>query len=310
MKVKFLAAACAALCSAGAFAAPLATNTGNPANLVTYYIAGASAQAQAVDAVLKTADFFATPTDVVKISGGSTNSAYYGMSNAAVTGGVSKPLLIIYRNSNGSGSGVRQLLAKGATMAAKLANIAAIPNTDNTNLVNLAGTCGAVAGVSGSYTASCTAGFQALAPDVALSDVTAKELAGVFPTPGANYYSLSQLVASRNALQGFGIAVNERLHRAAEPEHRRWPVARQLRRQRHGGLPAVDPQGRLCQPDFGRRQHQGCHHPVRQRLPHRRSHRLPSYRPVRHASVVEHVLPEQCLRYPRLRRRLQSARCG
>ena len=130
IKVKFLAAACAALCSAGAFAAPLATNTGNPANLVTYYIAGASAQAQAVDAVLKTADFFATPTDVVKISGGSTNSAYYGMSNAAVTGGVSKPLLIIYRNSNGSGSGVRQLLAKGATMAAKLANIAAIPNTE------------------------------------------------------------------------------------------------------------------------------------------------------------------------------------
>src|ERR1035437_7169969 len=100
MKVKYLAAACAALCSAASFAAPLPTNTVVPAGLVTIYIAGASAQAQAVSAVLPTTAFFAVPNDVVKLTGGSVNDARFGMSNPAVTGGTSKPLLVVYRNSN------------------------------------------------------------------------------------------------------------------------------------------------------------------------------------------------------------------
>ncbi len=209
MKLKLIAAACAAMGSGAVMAAPLPTNTGAPAGLVTYYISGASAQAAAVAASLPTASFFATPTDVVKISGGSTTDARYGMSNPAVTGGTSVPLLIIYRNSNGSGSGVRQL--QGAT----LADIAAIPNTDNTNLVNLAGTCGAVAGSAGSYTASCTAGFQARVPTVALSDVAPTQLPGVFPS-GTGYTALADLVASKNALQGFGVAANPKLYGALQ----------------------------------------------------------------------------------------------
>jgi hypothetical protein len=224
MKRNLIAAACAALGSAAAFAAPLATNTGVPANLVTYYIAGASAQAQAVAAVLPTAAFFAAPADVVKLTGGSVNDARYGMSNPAVTGGVSKPLLIVYRNSNGSGSGVRQLLAKGATTAAKNANILTIPavggvavNADNTNLVSLA-TCGAVTGAAGSYTAACTS-LQTLAPDVALSDVAAIELAGNFPAAGANFYAKSELLATRNALQGFGIVVNPAAYAALQAQN-------------------------------------------------------------------------------------------
>jgi hypothetical protein len=216
MKLKYIAAVCAALGSSAVMAAPLATNTGAPSNLVTIYIAGASAQAQAVDAVLPTATFFAAPLDVVKISGGSTNSAYYGTASAALGG---SPLLIIYRNSNGSGSGVRQLLAKGATIAAKNANIAAIPNTDNTNLVNLAGTCGAVGGVAGAYTATCTAGFQTLPPDVALSDVNPRELAGTFPSAGPNYYATTALATVKNALQGFGIAVNQKAYDALQAQN-------------------------------------------------------------------------------------------
>jgi hypothetical protein len=219
MKLKYLAAACAALGSTAALAAPLATNTGAPAGLKTIYIAGASAQAQAVDAVLPTTTFFAAPADVVKISGGSTNSAYFGTASAAMGGG---PLLIVYRNSNGSGSGVRQLLAKGATIAAKNANIAAIPNTDNTNLVNLAGTCTAAAPVGGQlygYTASCSAGFQTLPPDVALSDVNPRELAGTFPAVGANYYGTTQLTTTKNALQGFGVAVNPAAYAALQAQN-------------------------------------------------------------------------------------------
>ena len=221
MKTKYLAAACAVLCSAGAFAAPLPTNTGVPAGLVTYYIAGASAQAQAVSAVLPTAAFFATPADVVKLTGGSVNDARFGMSNPAVTGGTSVPLLIVYRNSNGSGSGVRQLLAKGPTFsgtdATRLANIAAIPNTDNSGLVTLV-TCGALSGGPGTWTAACTS-TQSRAPDIALSDVATQELAGSFPTVGASYYSRSALVSVKNGLQGFGVAANPAAYTALQRQN-------------------------------------------------------------------------------------------
>lgn len=215
MKRTLIAAACAALCSGAAFAAPLATNTGAPANLVTYYIAGASAQAQAVAAVVPTSDFFATPADVVKLTGGSAAGAWYGMSNPAVTGGTSVPMLVVYRNSNGSGSGVRQLMGK------TLADIAAIPNTDNTNLVSLgtAGSpgCGVVSGAAGNYTAACTT-FQARVPDVALSDVRGIELAGTFPV-GSGYHALESLVSTKNALQGFGIAANPAYYAALQAQN-------------------------------------------------------------------------------------------
>jgi hypothetical protein len=210
MKIKFLAAACAALCSAAAFAAPLATNTGVPAGLVTYYISGASAQAQAVSAILPTTEFFAVPNDVVKLTGGSVNDARYGMSNPAVTGGTSKPLLIVYRNSNGSGSGVRQLMGNTLT------DIAAIPNTDNTGLVTLA-TCGATSGAAGSWTAACTS-TEARVPDVALADVNPIELPGTFPV-GSGYATLASLVTTKNALQGFGIAANPALYAALQAQN-------------------------------------------------------------------------------------------
>jgi hypothetical protein len=245
MKLKHIAAVCAALGSSVAMAAPLSTTTGVPAGLVTYYIAGASAQAQAVAAVLPTAAFFATPADVVKLTGGSVNDARFGMSNPAVTGGVSKPLLIVYRNSNGSGSGVRQLLAKGPTFsgtdATRLANIAAIPNTDNTGLVTLA-TCGATTGGPGTWTAACTS-TEARAPDVALSDVATRELAGTFPAAGANYYSISQLNAVKNALQGFGVAANAAAYAALQQQN-----------ANEGSLPAscVGSSTIACQPSIRR----------------------------------------------------------
>lgn len=242
MKVKYLAAACAAACatlgSAGALAGvPLPTNTGVPTGLVTYYIAGASAQAQAVDAVIPTAAFFQTGVnDVVKISGGSANSAYYGLGQNAITGGVNKPLLIVYRNSNGSGSGVRQLLAKRTAPADgkdadALARIALIPlvGTDNTNLPNLTTCTAAVAGGPTGWTATCTS-LEARSPDVALSDVEAKLLAGSFPVPNvdnvapgpvgaADYWARGALVASRNALQGFGVAVNPAAYAALQTQN-------------------------------------------------------------------------------------------
>ena len=250
IKRTLAAAAVAALGSASA-SAQLATNVTAPTNLVTYYIAGASAQSNAVQAVIKTADFFKTPNDVVTITTTTPNTfAWYGTSNAAVTGGAEKPLLVIYRNENGSGSGVRQLLAKGADISAKNANIAALPavggvaiNADNSGLPKISTSCTAVSGSAGSYTASCAGSNQTLPPDVALSDVTAKELAGTFPTPGPNYFDRSELVATRNALQGFGVAVNPAAYTALQNQN----IAEGLLPSTCAGSASID-----CQPSIRR----------------------------------------------------------
>jgi len=230
MKMKYIAAVCATLGSTGAMA-QLALTPANIAAAQTYYISGASAQANAVSAVLPTATFFANPTLVVKITGPGQNDARWGMSNAAVTGGTSKPLLIVYRNSNGSGSGVRQLMAKRAVQndgldAAAVAALGAIPTVGpaatsvvaDSNVLKLTG-CGAISGAPGSFTAACT-GTEKRSPDVALSDVNPAQLPGTMPS-GPNYFTLDQIAAAstRNAMQGFGIAVNPNAYLALQKQN-------------------------------------------------------------------------------------------
>ena len=218
-KLTTIAATVAALASASAFAVKIDPNAGPQAGQVTYYIAGASAQAGALTAVAKQA-FFQTPADVVTVTGGSVNGAWYGIGLDSVTGGTNLPLLVIYRNSNGSGSGVRQLQSN------TLADIAALPavgasavNADNTNLVTISTLCGATAGVSGSYTASCAAApLQSRVPDVALSDVEPKYLAGTLPS-GAGYVSADSLVIAKNAMQGFGVAANPNAYAALQGQN-------------------------------------------------------------------------------------------
>lgn len=203
MKLNALAAAFASVGMTGAFAAcpSNATVDGScniQATTQTVYLAGASAQAQAVNAVAKS--LFDSPANVIQIKAGGTTSvnaqvAYYGLKGGVKT-------LLVYRNSGGSGAGVRQLISN-TTAAYDALPAAASEN----NAITLSG-CTIVSGSSGSYEASCTGRVKRVA-DLALSDVNFNELpTGVLPTPNASYIATSALDFTKTALQGFGVAVN------------------------------------------------------------------------------------------------------
>jgi hypothetical protein len=219
MKMKLLAALCATIGSAGAFAACPTNATVNGAcaiqNVVTtantQYIAGASAQAQAFNAVAKS--LFDVPADVIKITQGTTletsHVAYYG-----IRGG--SPFLVVYRNSGGSGAGLRQLISETTAaynpgITAAFGGVAA--GTEH-NAISLA-TCTGVVGAPNSYTATCSSNTLRTA-DLALLDVGPGEHApGILPpaTPGS-YIGTSALTTIKTGLQGFGVAVNTKLYNA------------------------------------------------------------------------------------------------
>ena len=145
MKLKFIAAACVAVCSTGAFAVAtpitcvkttLAGMVQTCAPEVTFYVGGASAQAGAMSAILESATgggiFDTTKTrgklslTAASVSGliGSTditktNSIGYigiGASDAGATI-AGKIVLVIYNKANGSFAGVNQLLTgKGGNL--------------------------------------------------------------------------------------------------------------------------------------------------------------------------------------------------
>jgi len=208
MKFKMIAAACAALCSASAFAAPL-----NPATTVpevSFFIAGASAQNKALQTVA--ADLFDTSANevvVIKQSGSSGNAknttAWLGKSKAELTGGVSKIMYVVYNNEGGSNAGVKQVLTNDTTES-------------EANVVKLDGTCTAPALVSGVLTSTCS-NAAPLEAAMALSDVTPQEaVPGVLPTDG-NVITVDDLIVSRTALQGFGVAVNAPLYAALQAKN-------------------------------------------------------------------------------------------
>jgi len=214
MKLKLLAAACATLASTGAFAACPAANATINASCVlqapakTYYIAGASAQAQAFNAIAPT--LFDTPADVIKITAVAPapdtanqdkHVAYYGLRGGVATA-------IVYRNSGGSGSGIRQLVSKTAGAYTAIPNSPAV-GTENVAM-NLTG-CAAVSNAAAPWTTTCS-GSVAQVPVAALSDVLPGELsAGLFPPAGANYFGPAALDVTTTSLQGFGVVVNAAL---------------------------------------------------------------------------------------------------
>jgi hypothetical protein len=180
----------------------------NTAPEVVYYIAGASAQAQAFNAIAKS--LFTTPADVVKItstaacgdSGDANKSvAYYGIRNL-------KRTLLVYRNKDGSGAGVQQLLANSTSAAA----ITASPSISLPDAANPAVAGDAVAG----YTSTSAACANVL-PVAALSDVKHTELAtSVLSVAGTTGYDALSAVKTpiKTGLQGFGVAVSLPLYNA------------------------------------------------------------------------------------------------
>lgn len=201
MNFKIIAAACAALCSASAFAAPLNPVTQAPE--LTFYIGGASAQKAALNAVAP--DLFAVPADVVKITqaAGQKTLGWYGMSKSTLTT-TSKRLFVAYNSTGGSNAGVAQLLTTGAPAEAE-ANIVTVGNAG----------CGATTGAAGTWTAACTT-TAVTEVDMALSDVYPGEaVPGVLPT-GPGTISVGALTVKKTALEGFGVAVNPALYAALQ----------------------------------------------------------------------------------------------
>jgi hypothetical protein len=200
MKFKIIATACAVLCSASAFAAPLDAQTQAPE--LTFYIAGASAQKAALTVVAK--DLFAVPADVITIkqAAGQKTLGWYGMSKSTLTAGT-KRLFVAYNSTNGSNAGVAQLLSNASAEAE--ANIVTVGNAG----------CSAAAVVSGVLTSNCT-NTAVTEANMALSDVYPGEaVAGVLPA-GAGNITIAQLTFKKTALEGFGVVVNPALYAALQ----------------------------------------------------------------------------------------------
>ena len=229
MNNKFIVAACLSLCASASFAATaLPCDTSSALTLVntcatdvkatdfaSLYIAGSSALGGALGTVVA-ADLFDTtiqPVITLKYTGTANANqvnGWYGMSKAALTGGVSKRLFVVYNKNNGSAAGVSQMLAKfdGKTVV--------IPESEVL-------TVGPVAGVAGSciVDATSTAAKPVLAcgtsalrlADMAISDVAPSELYKLYTAATGKLTTLS---ATPLAVQGFGVAVSANLYAALQ----------------------------------------------------------------------------------------------
>lgn len=231
MKLKALAAAFAALGSAGVFAACPSNATVNGACAIqapaaTYYIAGASAQSQALNAIAKS--LFDVSDDVIQIKSTTVDAndiqkhvGYYGIRNGQAT-------LIVYRNSGGSGAGARQLVSKTTTA------YTALPGAGTENNAMTLGTCTTATGGANTFTATCSSNTTRVA-DVALLDVNPDEHApGVVPAAGADYVATADLLTTKTGLQGFGVIVNPALYAALQAQNAREGVPLGL-----GGQPSI-----------------------------------------------------------------------
>lgn len=217
MKLKLIAAAVATLSATGAFAACTGANTTlvdttnctlKTANTTVYYVAGASAQAQAFNIVAPT--LFDTAADVVKLTSTVTDAgdqnkhvAYFGLIGGAKT-------LVVYRNAGGSGAGVRQLQSLTTALYDAL-NGASGEN----NALTLGTTTPVTIDSNGKFVSTSSTSAKQV-PVVALSDVGAIELAsGVVKTAEAGkYLDVTTLNPQKTALQGFGVAVSNSLYNA------------------------------------------------------------------------------------------------
>jgi len=200
MKVKFLAVACAALGCASAFAATYdpATTTATQ----TVYIAGASAQKNALLATVPTTIFDTATHGVLFINGANGAVAWLGDAKAAYGGGVT---MVIYNSTNGSAAGLNQVISSGT------------PETEAVVMAsgNLTG-CGAKTAVSAPNIAaeqiSCTGPNAAREADMALSDVYADEFAPALLSSGTSLKAAS--TSASTGVEGFGVIVNSILYDA------------------------------------------------------------------------------------------------
>jgi hypothetical protein len=199
MKIKYLVTACAALCATGAFAGTYST-TITPDTVV--YIAGASAQKNALLATVPGSAFSTSTNGVLYITGPNGSVGWLG-EDAQNAG---KTLLVVYNSTNGSAAGLNQLISTGTTEAeAKVLSLPATCGTVNTTVP---------AGNNANAVVDCsTTTAVAREADMALSDVYAGEFAPGLLTTG-NELQPAVTVNATTGLEGFGVIVNSVLYNA------------------------------------------------------------------------------------------------
>jgi hypothetical protein len=132
------------------------------------------------------------------------------MSKAAVTGGTSKRLFVVYNKNNGSAAGVSQMLSKfdGKNTIVKESLVMSVGPVNNA-----AGTCTTDASsTAAAPVLNCPTSALRLA-DMAISDVAPVELYKLYPSATNK---LSTLVSTPLAMQGFGLAVSADLYAALQ----------------------------------------------------------------------------------------------
>lgn len=200
MKVKFLAAACAALGCVSAFAATYDPATTTAAQ--TVYIAGASAQKNALLAAVPSTVFDTTSHGVLFINGANGAVGWLGDAKAAFGGGV---MLVIYNSTNGSAAGLNQVISAGTPEAEATVMASA----------NMTG-CGAKSAVASPNTATeqitCTGPNATREADMALSDVYSNEFAPLLLSAGSALKSAAS--SASTGIEGFGVIVNAPLYNA------------------------------------------------------------------------------------------------
>ena len=255
MKLKKIAVAGIMLAAGASFAQSVVCNKTTPANFVntckpgvTFFVAGSSALGGAISSVLNanvvsgvkgyfdttsvplvTVIDTGTPNGVSVLNdtnvvagtkmAGNGVSAWYGMSRAELTGGVSVPLLVVYNSYMGSAAGVSNVMAKDITKVpeADVVTVGPVAGAANTCTVvtapiTIAGTTSTVATATNKVACSSHAFTRA---DIAISDVDASELLALYPTAKEGV-AISKLVRKPLAMQGFAVAVNNNFYNALQ----------------------------------------------------------------------------------------------
>ena len=241
MKLKQIAIASMVVMAGSSFAAvtPLPCDTtslltqANTCKLdVTFYVAGASALGKATTDVLKAGGYFTggfievedrgtpngttvpNPTNTASAPGNAV-TAWYGMSNPALTGGTSKRLLIVYNNYMGSAAGVSNVLSKDMKSVvlvpeAKVVTVGPLFAVGTTASKGYkTNTC-----VSTTNTSKIACDSWAWTKaDVGLSDVDVTELVAMYPNPKL---ALKDITRVPVMMQGFAIGVNNNFYNALQ----------------------------------------------------------------------------------------------
>lgn len=247
MKFKKILAACAAISSGAVFAAATPITCTSEATIlsdlinrcapeVTFYVAGASAQATALNTILAAGTgvfntskvrgkIDLTTSSISGLNGGTDDTksntvGYIGYGDANVPSLAGLRVLVIYNKANGSFAGVNQMLTGKGGAGEEVTLVTA---TKKNLAKGLAGTCTvSTQSTSGSLgLAKCATevafstawGADAPAPkaaQMALSDVLPSEA-----TPGIiKKWSATSHPSTTTAAQGFGVIVNPNLYQA------------------------------------------------------------------------------------------------